>query len=856
MMLSLHDYVARQLTKKVAEHDVVIWYDERSEFAVFVEELRGGPRTEVVTSVQLGGQAVWLAEYAGSMYELRFAVEPYVQGDVPEQVVVYLPGHGRDEMSYPLWELDLAGTKWVPQLHQLTRQLLGRQHTVAAIDAMLSSDRKLTYPDLSSIVTAAGDGMTPPSVLKSIFTGSAGSADDALVLAWLADETRDIEIAEKSAQAELCGLIDVSLGLDLPLEGELPKLRAITARYLLANEFRLGLSCAAPPTLDGVKRPPTAAAEQSVGRLAAALRERYAKAYPALADQVERELGLATTQVPPGALGSVDTFRCSGPALLAYCADLVAGSSFEAAVDLLARYSDSFWLGVDPVHRAAWEAMRRMAELGRLATMVGAEARAAAGDAQTWVGRYTTPGGWWRLDQAQRQLEAWLPQLDDLPEQPLVVVRRAYEDTCHLMAEGFTRALEASGWAVAEPSPQTRIFADIVETQPKPVAYFLVDALRYEMGLELAAKLPDDAERAVRPALAALPSITAIGMAALQPSAAASFALATDPSGKRFGAEIDGVFLPGLAERKRFAAARVPGLVDLDLNELLSLTSSKLAKRVEGARMVVVRSQEIDHAGETGFTYQARQVMDTVIDNLTQAIRRLAAAGIGHTVVTADHGHLFFGSDRDESMRIAAPGGETVDLHRRCWVGRGGATPPGTIRVKAATLGYGSDLDLVFPRGAGVFRAGGDLAFHHGGPSLQELIVPVLTVRSRTSRPASAMADQAIVCGLPDTITNRIFQVTMKQGGSQLQLLGESITVQAVLLADGREVGAVGMAARSGAFDVATGRLTLEPNIEDTVVFRLFDDTATTLRVVVLDPATGAELYRSPVDIPVRLGVS
>jgi hypothetical protein len=49
--------------------------------------------------------------------------------------------------------------------------------------------------------------------------------------------------------------------------------------------------------------------------------------------------------------------------------------------------------------------------------------------------------------------------------------------------------------------------------------------------------------------------------------------------------------------------------------------------------------------------------MNNVIDNLARAIRKLAAAGVEHSVVTADHGHLFFPSDRDESMRIDSPGG-------------------------------------------------------------------------------------------------------------------------------------------------------------------------------------------------------
>jgi bisphosphoglycerate-independent phosphoglycerate mutase (AlkP superfamily) len=65
---------------------------------------------------------------------------------------------------------------------------------------------------------------------------------------------------------------------------------------------------------------------------------------------------------------------------------------------------------------------------------------------------------------------------------------------------------------------------------------------------------------------------------------------------------------------------------------------------------VIVRSQEIDMVGETG-AYHARQVMDTVIDNLARAIRKLAGLGVEHTVVSADHGHVF-GEDRDIAVRL------------------------------------------------------------------------------------------------------------------------------------------------------------------------------------------------------------
>src|SRR2546427_12362541 len=100
---------------------------------------------------------------------------------------------------------------------------------------------------------------------------------------------------------------------------------------------------------------------------------------------------------------------------------------------------------------------------------------------------------------------------------------------------------------------QTRISSEIVAERPKPVAYFLVDAMRFEMGLELSERLPKTAEVGVRHAIGALPSITPLGMAALQPGAAASFSLVEQ--GAKLVARIDDAVLPDPACGKNFAAA-------------------------------------------------------------------------------------------------------------------------------------------------------------------------------------------------------------------------------------------------------------------------------------------------------------
>lgn len=851
-MHPLHDYVAKQLADKLKDRRVVVWYDERREFQPFVDEVRGGSRSaSEPVPVAVGGAKARLAEYAGSLFELRAVVEPLVSRDEPEAMIIYVPGFAHDARASVLMELEKAGRTWKPELKQLAKNVLLQKYTLGVVDEMLPIDRKVTYDDLAR-AAAGNSGAEPPSILKGIFYDASGN--DGLLTSWLVSDARDAEIVSKEAARELSKLVKARLGLDLVAEAPLTKLRAITLRYVLAGEFRLDLACDAPPSLDSVAKPPTKNEESAVREIARRLRMGYADAYAALADRVEDELGLKNAKLAPGALGSIDTFRFEERALLHHAGDLIATGKFNEALALVVERTQSFWLDRDVSRKAQWEATRRMAELGSVAIEVRKAVSKAAGDAAAWVDAYVSKDGWFRLDQAQRRLESWVANLDEEPDElPLGVVRRAHEDTCHAMADGFTKALMSAGWNVPGTLHQTRIWNEVVADKPKPVAYFLVDAMRFEMGVELAERLPKTSEVSVRAAIGTLPSITPIGMAALMPGASASFSV-VEQDGK-LGVRIDDGFLPDLGARKKHAAARVAKLVDLSLDELLSLQPSKLGKKLDGAQVLVVRSQEIDHAGETGFTFQARQVMDTVIDNLARAIRKVAAAGIEHAVISADHGHLFFANDRDESMRTDAPGGYTVELHRRCWIGRGGATPAGCVRVAASSLGYASDLDLVFPTASGVFKAGGDLAFHHGGTSLQEMVIPVLTVRTKTRESALlASAGPIIATGLPETVTNRIFSVTFIFGEKQMMLGATDIQVRPLLMAAGKQVGAVGMAV-DAQFDRTTGCVTLEPNKPVTIAFLLSDESASSLRVVVQDPTSDAELYRSPTDIAVRLGV-
>lgn len=314
-MHPLHDYVAKQLADKLRKRKVVVWYDPRSEFEAFVDELETAPDDRAVhasggfpdlVKVRAGTVDVWVARYAGSFFELRASVEPLVASDLPEHVVIYVPSHERDRRGSVLMELEKAGTTWEPQLAQLARNVLLERYTLGVVDDLLTNDRHVSYEDLAR-AAAGRPGSEPPSILKGIFRDARGN--DALLAAWIVSDAQDDEITSKDATRELVKLVRARLGLELPEHSSLSKLRAITSRYVLVGEFRLDLSGDPPVAIGGVPKPQSKDAELAVRELARVLRASFPDAYTDLADRVEEELGLRHAAITAERLGSIDTFR-------------------------------------------------------------------------------------------------------------------------------------------------------------------------------------------------------------------------------------------------------------------------------------------------------------------------------------------------------------------------------------------------------------------------------------------------------------------------------------------------------------------------------------------------------------------
>src|SRR6266702_2459283 len=290
---------------------------------------------------------------------------------------------------------------------------------------------------------------------------------------------------------------------------------------------------------------------------------------------------------------------------------------------------------------------------------------------------------------------------------------------------------------------QRTLFDEVVRPlaqEPGVTAYFVVDALRFEMGEELYRQMEGTPATTamLRPRLAELPTVTEVGMNVLAPVARNGrlrVSLASDAGGVQ-GFHTGEFRVCDPETRKRAMHDRVGGATCpwLTLEEVVSRDTASLKRSVSQARLVVVHSREIDEAGEKGI---GPAVFDLALQKLRAAWRVLREAGVRRFVFTSDHGFLLLEGD----AAAAQAHGRRIDPQRRHVFSPVAADHTGEVRVALADLRYeGTGTSVIFPESTAVFYTGQRAVnFAHGGNSLQERVIPVLTVVHRTAAGGSGI---------------------------------------------------------------------------------------------------------------------
>ncbi len=821
-MTILREVLTKQLAQKVQAHGLVIWEDRRGEYK------------DVASSVAPEG--VRFEAFDGSWYELRQRIESAISGTKPPRLVIYTPAPAKDDD--PLAEVREAAEKFPRRLSTLVRQSLKGHLSPARITAI--SQQAQTLREAEMLAEASGETdvriarvfgtYEPINILVDVLTGASDNRlDDEATLdavAALASDTVGAHVTGASDELrndlfQHLLLCDISRVIEGPLPDALPAALA----SLSASQRR-----SAQGLLDRLLA--TAGGLATYRRLATAADTRLA-----LVDSLEWRPGLEN------AIGTPATEMV----MLTRSIQLMQETNYCKSLEIAERrLQASPWVS-EPISEwgGQWRTVQAIARLHtELAKANPPRFREGPGGILAW---YVERG--WLVDRAHRRLELTRSELrtfGDL-EDTLTAARIAYERWLDALLDLFVSSVTDHALDTDGLIRQGEVHDRFVAAGSRRTAYVWVDALRYELGVELADALRHITEKVdIHAAVAAPPTITQVGMANLLPGAASDLTLELDKD--RLQVSIGGMPVNSVRQRRDLLRARHGSVADLDLNGASQKGEKALGNAIEGADLILIRSQEVDSAGESGLLSVAWSHFQTVIGLLANVIARLAQCGVERIIITADHGFIALSQSLGAQHTVDPPAAGAGTTKRRVFVGRGGTPSQATARVPLASCGIPGDLDLIVPRGLAVFRAGGGRQFFHGGLSPQELIVPVIVVEpTRAPEPQTLKVDITVA---GDRITTGIFAATISFEGD---LFTNEVRVRVVAGSGGGPP--VARVVSGDGYDADTGTVTVSTDRSSVLTFLVIENLGTNSKVnlQVLDARTGLKLATAtaPVSSPV-----
>lgn len=353
---------------------------------------------------------------------------------------------------------------------------------------------------------------------------------------------------------------------------------------------------------------------------------------------------------------------------------------------------------------------------------------------------------WFRIDQLYRQFHfaARTTEYAGPLEALRLEVEKHYANRfLYDLGNAWQQQVDAvDNWRSVALRPQTMFFADYVEPivrkGNRKAVVIISDALRYEVADELRSRIrqEDRFDATLEAILGVLPSYTQLGMAALLPHKKLGHSHDGDP------VLVDGQRSDGTANRNKVLAP-VDGFA-IQAEEVLSMPRGELRELYGAHQVLYVYHDRIDSTGDKARTEpQVFQAANDALRDLVDLIKRLTNANATNILVTADHGFLYQDTALADAFYLSTKpqGDDLVVTNRRYVLGRGLKDDPAFRRFQPEQLGLSSDLEVQIPKSIHRLKLpGAGSRFVHGGASLQEIVVPVLTVikkRKSDTRPVN-----------------------------------------------------------------------------------------------------------------------
>jgi len=739
----------------VRRHRIVVWYDP------------AGTLRDCVSAALPDGTELHVHE--GSYLALRVAFEE-ANPKLERPSVLYVR-RSREEPSW-LRDLELAGCCRELGMRQLLaeafhlnldsglREVLDgpvAARLAAAWDDLLPSD-SLSITDLRRALLAAALEMRHRPTLEDI------------VLDYVSGTGAEARLARAGLLPELHALLRGESGWPSASADGLSRQSVAAALLLSEATGRGGLS-----TEGLAKVLPRTSNRAQWAAWADKWRRLHSQTFEAMSDEVDRAYGVRSRMKGPMA-ASVQSFRSVDDVVLADIEARVVGGDIESALEPARQRAQSYWAQAARAAGAIqpWDAVLAALEV-RLGTAKAAQELAGRAE---WsladlLARFSNPeDGWWRIDDAYRRLDAHRNRLPaSLGTSLGTAASRAYFDWVDSLGVAAARCLNKGEWAVAGWRSQGAIVSEAV-VKPGRTAIILADALRFDLAMSLYGRLEERGLKlAEHRSLAALPSVTQVGMAAIL---GAGEVEAVIRDGRLFP-QVNGAVLLGRAERLAAFKLRFPKAGAVELSDV------RQGRSIPKAETLIVYMQDIDEQGD--FLPQVgSDHFDVLVKEIVEGIDTLLKSGYRSVLVIPDHGFLLLPEGCPPRVLPVKVGADTA-RGRRFLVGR----PPeveGAVRTTLDRIGWRSTAAVAFPMGASVFGIAGEVPrYMHGGPSLQETALLALTAeRVSTANPVGV---RLVEPSHIDTVWPRF----VLEGDAGGELMSEPRRVRVTVRSDGKVVG-------------------------------------------------------------------
>ena len=753
----LVDAVRQTIERELEDRPVFVWYDPGAALLHVAEKLAN-------TDIKL-------LVYDGSFLAVRVAFEeadPALRG----QTVVYV-GRERPEPSW-LRDLELAGS-WA---RLALADVVGTRFGLATT----ARQRELLAGPVGRALAARWDEMLPAQLTASdldlamlaaaLDLGAHPGLRD-VILQYVVREDAPARLEHAGLQTELRDLLEAKTGLSGLPEAQVPQ-RRVAAALLLSEAASWGAIVAEQI---GEAIPDEPHRTQWAAWASEWLRWEDDGTFQRWSDDVSRLYRVRDRLTGPTlAIARVQAFRTADDVCIQRVESLVRDGKLDEARQVAELRKSTRWAKGAEVagEPLPWDVM-----VAALTLLQGAVAECATLDAHaTWtlvdlLARYADE--WWRLDDAYRRLEArWSTAPRSLSELAVVPASRAYANFLDMLSTVVADAAamidrwSAEGWS----SPREIAVQHLGDGSR--TAVILADALRADLARAVVRRL-----RELRivvdevKTLAELPSVTQVGMAAIQAPAWHERELAMD--GRTFAPKVANTVLRSRGDRLAALRARFPRA---QATELQAINDNRT---IPAAQPLVVYARAIDEQGDSLPDVQL-DIFELLAGRIADATRRLLDHGYSTVVIIPDHGFIL--SPREVQVpTVPAPRADASTV--RAWryaLGRP-ADIAGAIRLPLRRLGWQDDGSALFPRGRGVFALPGETPrFFHGGLLPQEIALVSLVCRQA----ASGMPPIDVRIVEPSQIVTTIPRFVLR--GETDSLLAAVRRVRIVVRVEGRVV--------------------------------------------------------------------